>query len=134
MHVRRANRDDAPAIAALLAESFEEFRARYTAAAFDATVLDTARVGKRIDEGPVWVALHGGATVGTVSAVVKESGVYVRGMAVVPRARGLHAGRNLLDAVAEFAKSQNAPRLFLSTTPFLDRAISLYEQYGFQRR
>jgi ribosomal protein S18 acetylase RimI-like enzyme len=24
-------------------------------------------------------------------------------------------------------------RLFLSTTPFLDRAISLYERFGFQR-
>ncbi len=84
-------------------------------------------------EGPVWVPLHEGAVTGTVSAVVKGETVYVRGMAVLPAARGTGAGSELLKQVEEWADGKGCTRLFLSTTPFLAAAIRLYEKAGFRR-
>jgi len=68
-----------------------------------------------------------------VSAVLNENGLYVRGMAVIPSARGLGAGARLLAHVCDVAAAARAPRLFLSTTPFLAGAIRLYTAFGFVR-
>ena len=84
-------------------------------------------------EGPLWVALENNAFVGTMSVVLKSEGLYIRGMAVDPIARGKGIGRKLLNCAEEFAVQNGCERLFLSTTPFLSRAKKLYERYGFQR-
>ena len=42
-------------------------------------------------------------------------------------------GEQLLGYVENLANSQGARRLLLSTTPFLERAIRLYESFGFER-
>jgi ribosomal protein S18 acetylase RimI-like enzyme len=81
----------------------------------------------------VWVALLDGSMVGTVSAVPQGESLYVRGMAVLPAARGHRIGKLLMDNVQSFASAKECRRLFLSTTPFLDRAITLYERLGFSR-
>jgi ribosomal protein S18 acetylase RimI-like enzyme len=86
-----------------------------------------------MEEGPIWVALQNGEVVGTVSAVAKAEAFYIRGMAVDPAARGAGIGRALLEHVEEFAVRHRFKRLFLSTTPFLLSAISLYERHGFLR-
>jgi N-acetylglutamate synthase-like GNAT family acetyltransferase len=71
--------------------------------------------------------------VGTVSAVLKGQACYLRSMAILPTARGQRLGARLLEQVERFAKEQGRDRLYLSTTPFLERAIRLYERCGFQR-
>ncbi len=53
-------------------------------------------------------------------------------MAVHPKARGARIGQLLLARIEEYAVGKGFQRLFLSTTPFLDRAIRLYENFGFQ--
>jgi CubicO group peptidase (beta-lactamase class C family) len=133
MEIRLATPADAAAIADLLRAAFAEHVAQYTAAAMDATVLDAERVSARMREGPVWVAVQRGAIVGTVGAVAREDSVYMRGMGVLPSARGACIGERLLQAVEQFAREDAALRLFLSTTPYLHRAIALYERLGFRR-
>ena len=71
--------------------------------------------------------------VGTASAVLKGDSLYIRGMAVLPLARGRRVGELLLDRIESYGIENNCRRLFLSTTPFLDRAIRLYELFGFVR-
>lgn len=131
--VRAAASADVDAVASLLAEAFAEFRPLYTRQAFDATTLDTTEIRRRLSEGPTWVAELNDRMVGTISALSKSDGVYVRSMAVVPSARGSGAARLLLKAVEGFAVAQRATRLYLSTTPFLLAAIRLYESAGFIR-
>ncbi len=131
--IRRAEPADALAIAEVLRAAFREFKPLYTEEGFAATVLDPAQVTQRMQEGPVWLALQNGATVATVAAVVRMESVYIRGMAAVPAARGTGIGTALLRCVEDWAEAQGCIRLFLSTTPFLDSAIRLYEKCGFCR-
>jgi ribosomal protein S18 acetylase RimI-like enzyme len=59
--------------------------------------------------------------------------IRIRLSAVLPRARGERIGALLLAHVEEYASTKGFSRLFLSTTPFLERAIHLYERFGFHR-
>jgi ribosomal protein S18 acetylase RimI-like enzyme len=131
--VRRASAIDVQAIAALLALSFAEYRALYTPEGFAATVISSAEVAKRINEGPVWVAISENVVVGTISVVRKGDSLYVRSLAVHPAARGRSVGQNLLTEIEKYAAANAVHRLFLSTTPFLDRAVRLYEKFGYRR-
>jgi ribosomal protein S18 acetylase RimI-like enzyme len=79
------------------------------------------------------VAVSNDVLLGTVSAVSRGDELYIRGMAVLPQARGLKLGEMLLKTIDDFALAQDRKRLVLSTTPFLLRAIRLYERFGFQR-
>src|SRR5579862_587957 len=127
--IRRAAPGDAAAI-----ESFIEFRSLYTEGGFVATVLNAESVLKRIHEGPVWIAFRDGTALGTVAALIKGSSVYIRGMAVLPSARGTGLGTALLLEAEKWAASVGCSHLFLSTTPFLSPAICLYQKFGFRRR
>jgi putative acetyltransferase len=133
IEIRRAVPEDAPAIATVLHESFGEFKALYTDGGFAATTLNADQVLARMQEGPVWVALRESALLGTVAAVIKGDSVYIRGMAVLPIARGSGAGTRLLQQIEVWASGEGYARLFLSTTPFLASAIRLYERFGFRR-
>jgi ribosomal protein S18 acetylase RimI-like enzyme len=133
VRIRAASSADAASIASVLRESFAEYEPLYTREGFDATTPAAAQVESRIEEGPVWVALDDETVVGTVSAVARGDALYVRGMAIVPAARGRGVGELLLRRVETFASERGFRRLLLSTTPFLGRAIRLYESYGFKR-
>ena len=129
--IRAATAADAASIASVLADAFVEFRDLYTPDGYRATAPAHDEVERRLADGPIWVAEIGGQVTGTVSAVVREDGVYVRGMAVGRSARGAGIGKRLLKQVHEFAAAQDRSHLYLSTTPFLSTAIQLYQRAGF---
>ena len=131
--VRRARRGDAPEIAYVLHEAFKEYGELYTTAAFSATVPTAARIVARMREGPVWVAERGSTIVGTISAAAQGSRLHIRGMAVLPNAQGLGVGLRLLNHAQRYAARNGYASLHLETTPFLTRAIRLYESSGFMR-
>ncbi len=130
--IRLASPEDAGDIANVLRQSFLEFEAFYTPQGFAATTPDAQEVGYRVGEGPAWVAVWKDQIVGTASTVLEgEKGLYVRGVAVVPSARGLGIAEALMNQVENFARQEGCARLFLTTTPFLTSAIRLYQRLGF---
>jgi len=131
--IRNAAIDESPSIASVLRQSFIEYEPLYTPAGFSATTPTSDQIRERWSEGPVWVAVRKDITIGTVAAVPKSSGLYVRSMAVLPSARGQGIALQLLKEIERFAINHHHTRLFLSTTPFLKHAIRLYENFGFQR-
>lgn len=133
VRVRVAHDSDSEAVAILLRDAFAEFVPFYTVAAFAATTPEANELRHRLSEGPIWVAEGGDRIIGTVSALPRPAGVYLRGLAVAPAARGHGVARLLLDAVEAFARECNAARIHLRTTPFLFGAIRLYEAAGFVR-
>lgn len=132
VQVRRAIAEDAPAVVFVLKCAFREYEHLYTRQGYEATTPEATEIVRRMQEGPVWIAARGRQIVGTGSVVRKETGLYVRGMAVLPVARSLGIGRLLLENIERVAVEENCARLFLSTTPFLIRAIRLYEAFGFK--
>ena len=128
-----ATPEDAELIASVLRESFIEYRDSYTTEAFAATTPASEEVRGRMKEGPAWVALLGGSVVGTAAAVGRGEDLYIRGMAVLPAGRGRGIGELLLRQIEDYASPRGCGRLILSTTPFLHRAIRLYERFGFRR-
>jgi len=133
IEIRRAEPDDAAEIVRVLHAAFVEFEPLYTPQGFAATVLDAEQVLRRMTEGPAWIALLGDEVVGSVAAIEKNESVYVRGMAVVPAARGSGAGGRLLASAEAWALERKHTRIYLSTTPFLLSAIRLYEGNGYKR-
>jgi hypothetical protein len=95
LHIRLATPADAPAMARVLAEAFEAFRPLYTPDAFAATTPSAEVIAGRFGEGPMWVAEAQGAILGTASAVVRRTGLYVRSVGVLPAARGRRLGQAL---------------------------------------
>jgi ribosomal protein S18 acetylase RimI-like enzyme len=133
VQIRKATEQDAPRIASVLRQAFAEYEPLYTEQGYAATTPGAAEIAARMRQGPVWVAIHKEQIAGAGSVVPRPEGIYIRGMAVIPSARGLGIGRQLLDEIQRFAIAQDRMRLFLSTTPFLTTAIRLYEAFGFRR-
>ena len=130
--IRRANVDEAPMIASILQQAFVEYESLYTPAAYAATTPAFDQIQKRWEEGPVWVAVQRTNLVGTVAAVPKREGLYIRSMAVLSHVRGQGIAEQLLTVIESYAVAEQYRRLFLSTTPFLTSAIRLYERFGFR--
>src|SRR5688572_30703222 len=101
--IRTAARDESQSIALVLKQAFIEYQPLYTPAAFAATTPTHDQIQERWYEGPVWVAMQNDAIIGTVAAVPKSSGLYVRSMAVLPVATGQGVGGQLLGEVERFA-------------------------------
>ena len=133
MQIRLAGPTDAASVETVLRESFLEYKSSYTDQAFAATTPTSEELQRRLDEGPMWVALQDENMVGTVSAVAKGTALYIRSMAVLPSTRSHGIGGLLLHHVENYAHEKGYKRLFLSTTPFLTSAIRLYERFGFRR-
>lgn len=130
--IRNAVVDESSAIASILRQAFIEYKPLYTPDGFAATTPTSDQIRERWGEGPVWVAIQNGSIVGTVAAVPKNSGLYVRSMAVLPSARGYGIAGQLLKEIESYAINHHHGCLFLSTTPFLNEAIRLYQRFGFK--
>jgi ribosomal protein S18 acetylase RimI-like enzyme len=131
--IRLAQGVDAANISSLLLAAFAEYKSLYNPESFAATAIPSEQVSNRLAEAPVWVAVGDKQSVGTVSVISKGDTLYLRGMAVLPIVRGQRIGERLLTTVEEFALAGMFRRMLLSTTPFLDRAIRLYESFGSRR-
>lgn len=131
IRIRMAVPSEAPTIASVLHESFIEYKSSYTEEGFAATTPASEQIQNRMKEGTIWVALNDNTIVGTVSAVPKGAALYIRGMGILPIVRGQRIGELLLKQIESFASERGFRRLLLSTSPFLSRAIRLYESYGF---
>ena len=131
--IRLATVGEAADVAGVLRDAFEPYRPLYTPAAFAATTPTADQVRQRWHEGPVWVALQDERIVGTVAAVPRAGSLYMRSMAVHPASRGAGCGRRLVEVVERHAAASGHDSVVLSTTPFLESAIALYERCGFRR-
>jgi ribosomal protein S18 acetylase RimI-like enzyme len=130
--IRMAVAEDAGDIAALLYESFIEYKSLYTKEAFAATTPDHGEIAERITKKIVWIAVLDNINVGTVSIWPGKGGMHIRSMAVRPYARGNGVAAALLRHAQQVALANDYTFLTLNTTAFLSEAIRLYERFGFE--
>ena len=120
-------------IARILRESFARFESDYTPEAMQAVTPTADEVVSRFDEGPIWVAVDEDEIVGSVSVVPEPDWLYIRSMAVLPKAQGLGIGNKMLQEAERYAADNGFDKLFLYTTYFSASAIKLYEKNGFYK-
>jgi len=131
--IRRAIVSDATTVSRLIYEAFAEYRSLYTDKGFEATTPPREEIETRINNKAVWLVLGNGEICGTVSVFPRGEQLYIRSMAVSPKARGKGIGKILMEHVHEMAFSNGCSSIMLNTTPFLLQAIGLYESVGFKR-
>lgn len=134
MRVLRATRDDAGAVARVLAAVAEEGLIG-TEPPVDLEL--RARRLREVVEGEggaaLWVLKSRGGVVGYAGVCETEaSGVLSLGMAIAAEARGRGGGRALLEAVLDHARVCGAHKLELEVWPDNARAIALYASAGFE--
>lgn len=133
MLIRLATPQDAPVIHEIFRSAFGPFKEKYTSGAYAHTVVKEEVIKYRMSIGKTWLAEVEGRPLGTVSVMETWEGHYVAGMAVLPEAQGKQMAYKLMCELEAFALSNGEDRLYLYTTPFLHKAISLYEKFGFTR-
>lgn len=124
----------APKIHEVLCLAFEPYRRLYTPQAFADTVRTAEVFEERIvaPDVDVLIAEREKEIVGTVCAKVIESNeLYFFSMAVKPEGAGKGVGHLLLERIESMAREKNCRAVSLETSPFLTRAITLYERFGF---
>jgi ribosomal protein S18 acetylase RimI-like enzyme len=130
--IRKAQPQDAPAIAECLASAFAPFRSQYTTGAFTDTVLNAEGVLHRMTHMIIHVAVSaGGEIVGTVATAVVDHIGHLRGMAVRPQWQGHAIAEQLLSEAEDDMRAAECSRVTLDTTAPLERAIRFYQRHGY---
>lgn len=135
MHARAATPDDAQAFAAVKAEVAAEERWIATQPPVDVAA-EAERMRGWLERGdPLWVLEDDhGRVVGNVGLhATHADGVMALGMAIVADARGRGGGHALLQAALAWLDDSNMHKVELEVWPDNERAIALYERYGFER-
>jgi ribosomal protein S18 acetylase RimI-like enzyme len=132
--IKRATFEDAEDILGCLRAAFEPYRAHYTPAAYEDTVMNPRTVRRRIETMTVLVARDDtSSVVGTVGASARGAEGHIRGMAVAPPAQGGGVADRLLEAIEKELKAAGCSFVTLDTTAPLARAIRFYERNGYVR-
>ena len=133
MLIRRSTPADSQTIKILFQKAFGPYQHLYSPPAYASTAVGEDVILDRMTNGFSWVAVEGETILGTVSATHQWEGFYVCGMAVLPEAQGKKVAYQLMSHLEKCGISQGYDRIYLYTTTFLDRAINLYEKFGFTR-
>jgi RimJ/RimL family protein N-acetyltransferase len=132
--VRRAAAQDAEAFASVVAAVAAEERWIGHEPPVDVPAF-AERTRARIEDGEdvLWVLEEDGRVVGTLGLhATRASGVMAIGMCIVEDARGRGGGRLLMETVMEHALASPLHKVELEVWPDNERAIALYESYGFE--
>ncbi|RMB59510.1 N-acetyltransferase [Dokdonia sinensis] len=82
--------------------------------------------------GYIFMVDYEGKTVGTMSLIFIENGVYeFTKMAVDPSVQGKGLGKKMMESVIAFAKAEKMNTLILYSNRILENAIHIYKKYGF---
>ena len=135
MHARPATPDDAHAFAEVIAAVAAEERWIATEPPVDVAAR-AARMRESLDGGRdrFWVLEDDdGRVVGNLGLhPTPARGVVSLGMAILPHARGRGGGSALLRAALAWLQESDNHKVELEVWPDNERAIALYERYGFE--
>jgi RimJ/RimL family protein N-acetyltransferase len=134
MRTRPATAADAEAFAHVVAAVAEEGRWIATEPPVDIAAR-AALVGEWIDRGDRLLLLEDddGRVVGCLGLHRRGAeGVASLGMCIVADARGRGGGRALMDAAMTWLAASDMHKVELEVWPDNERAIALYERYGFE--
>ena len=131
--VRPAGRADAPGVIELIGRVYLEYGFVYVP---EVEVPDLLRFDQHYaaPRGAFFVVREDNVVVGSVGVARLDGGsAELHRLYLDSRLRGRGTGRALVEAVLEWCRTQNIPRLILWSDTRFDQAHRLYERMGFQR-
>jgi [ribosomal protein S18]-alanine N-acetyltransferase len=134
--IRPATIADIEKIHYVLSEAFKPYKKHYTKEAYNATVLSTDTLVKRITDPELYVlvALFKDKIVGTTTGYNETKDcLHISTMAVDPQYQKKGVGYKLLEYICSIARENKVQRISLESYEPLKRAIAIYENYGFKK-
>lgn len=136
IEIRRARPEDFAEVGAQTVAAYREFVSE--GAPYEALLADAAT---RAEQAELWVALHNGQPVGSVT-IAEAGGAYAdiardgelefRMLGVAPAGRGLGVGSALVTHVLELARARGRTRVVMSTQPNMVSARRIYDAMCFE--
>ena len=143
LSIRDARQDELDAISQVLLSAYHEYALRYTRKEWEGYSRNIADVRSRTGSGELIVADLQGRIVGAVTfyPIGSKSGdpwpqgwAGIRLLAVDADARGIGAGRALMEECVRRCRERGIDALALHTSEFMAVAKGMYERMGFVRR
>lgn len=132
IEIREVQADDVPDVLVLVAEVLAEHGLEFGKGS--PTDEQLRHLPASYEGGAFWVARHNATLIGTCGVFPVEPGtIELRKMYLRPSARGLGAGKRLLDVAVTWTREHGGTRIVLDTVESMARAIAFYEANGFVR-
>jgi putative acetyltransferase len=136
LHIRAIQQPDNKEIASIIRATFREYHIDRPGTAYYDSSLDTMDENFRAPGSGYLIGLlngrvSGGGGIYPSPGLPPETCELVK-MYLDPAARGKGLGRQLMDECLRLAGAYGYRQVYLETFPELQKAISLYEKYGFR--
>lgn len=135
-HFRTIQPDDNKVLASIIRSTLSEFGANHPGTVYyDETtdhLYELFRATGSIYFVVEWMGrILGGGGIYPSRGLASDTAELVK-MYLIPEARGMGIGQNLISRCLEFAKEEGYSKVYIETMPELKKAMSLYEKMGFR--
>jgi GNAT superfamily N-acetyltransferase len=130
--VRKANLNDAPKLSYLYKTVWDEQKGKFPDELLHARQPDENKMKQWLCKETYFMVEDTKKTIGVVGCFMKFGCCKLIHMAVLKNYRGKGIGSALLAKVYEFAKKNNAHKIWLDTSSRLKDSISFYQKAGFR--
>ena len=134
--IRTIQPEDNPALAKIVRGTLAEFGANHPGTVYYDPTTDHLFELFQHERSIYYVALLDGIIVGG-AGIFPSNGLPIDTcelvkMYLVPKARGLGLGKELIQRSLEFAKNTGYKKVYLESMPELTKALGIYEKFGFK--
>lgn len=131
--VLQANQKDAASIAALYKQVLDDYRDVLPEELITSRQPSPTKVKDRLRRYTHFVAKTGNQIIGVVGCSLVHGTCMLKHMVIDQRYQRRGVGTTLTNQVIDFARKNNATKVWLDTVPIFSGAISLYQKLGFQK-
>jgi putative acetyltransferase len=134
--IRTIQPEDNPALAKIVRDTLAEFGANHPGTVYYDPTTDHLFELFQQERSVYYVALInnevvGGAGIFPSNGLPVDTSELVK-MYLVPKARGLGLGKELIQRSLGFAKKSGYKKVYLESMPELTKALGIYEKFGFK--
>jgi putative acetyltransferase len=137
IRIRKIEQKDNPAIASIIRNTLEEFGANKPGTVYYDSSTDALYELFQSTPGSIYYVAEyqneiiGGGGIFPSPGLPADTCELVK-MYLLPRARGIGLGRQMINLAIEFAKTAGYKTIYLETMPELKQALKAYEKLGFE--